>query len=220
MYKRQVFNNAADFNGWNEREKLAYLRASLTGTAVQLLWEADDISYAQLVARLKERFGSIGMEEMYQTELRCRRRRDGESIRALAQDIRRLMSLAYPGESDTRLGQHIARDAFLTALNDPELQFEVRKSDPHTLEEAVRLASRVEISRAAVEPATPGRQRVNRRIEDQPAVSQPVEMEIATTPRCVPADICRQPEDGVKHKRRGEMSPAQFSSPKKRGRRV
>ena len=128
-----VFNNAASFNGWNEKEKLAYLRASLTGTAVQLLWEAKDITYAQLVNKLRERFGSIGMEERYQTELRCRRRREGESIRALAQDIRRLMSLAYPGESDTRLGQHIARDAFLTSLNDPELQFEVRKSDPHTL---------------------------------------------------------------------------------------
>ena len=130
------------------------------------------------------------------------------------------MSLACPGKSDSHLGQHIARDAFLTVLNDPELQFEVRKSDPHTLEEAVKLASRIEISRAAVEPAASGRQRVNRRVEDQPNENQLAEVEIATTPRCVPADIRRQPEDGVMHKRRGEMSPASFSSPRKRGRRV
>ena len=31
------------------------------------------------------------MEELFQTELRCRRGRKGESLRELAQDVRRLM---------------------------------------------------------------------------------------------------------------------------------
>ena len=95
-----------------------------------------------------------------------------------------------------------------------------KRQDPHTLEEAVKLASRIEISKASVEPAAPGRQRINRRVEDQPADSQPTEVEITTTPRRVSADMRRQPEDGLKHKRRGEVSPASFSSPRKRGRRV
>ena len=64
-----------------------------------------------------------------------------ESIRELAHDVRRLMSLAYPGQIDIHLGQHIGRDAFVAALGNPELQFEVRKGDPHTLEESVKLAS-------------------------------------------------------------------------------
>jgi len=36
------------------------------------------------------------MEEKFQTELRCRRRNRGESLRELAQDIRRLMTWHIP----------------------------------------------------------------------------------------------------------------------------
>lgn len=93
------------------------------------MWDADDLTFDQLVTKLKDRFGAVGIEERYQTELRCRRRREGESIRELAQDIRRLMSLAYPGDGDSRIGQHIARDAFLAALGDPDLQLRVRDKD-------------------------------------------------------------------------------------------
>jgi len=67
---------------------------------------------------LKMRFSGKGMEEKFQTERRCRRRNKGESLRELAHDIRRLMTLAYPGEQSS-LSEHIARDAFLTALADP-----------------------------------------------------------------------------------------------------
>jgi len=38
------------------------------------------------------------MEKKYQTEIQCRRRKSNESLRELAQDIRRLMMLAYPGD--------------------------------------------------------------------------------------------------------------------------
>ena len=146
-----TFDNAAEFNRWDAKEKLAFLRASLTGVAVQLLWGIGSLTYDQLVKKLQDRFGAAGMEDRYQAELRCRRRRPGESIRELAQDIRGLMLLAYPGQGDSVLGQHIARDAFLTALDDPELQMKIRDKDPETLEEAVRSASRFEVTRAAVE---------------------------------------------------------------------
>jgi len=178
-----TFNNAAKFNGWDKKEKLAYLRASLAGVAVQLLWGADNITYDKLVERLKDRFGAIGMEERYQTELRCRRRRDGEPIRELAQDIRRLMSLAYPGQEDCNLGQHIARDSFLTALGDPDLQIKIRERDPHTLEEAVKLALRIEITRAAVDSASTTRHRVARRVEEQHRDAQETEEKLATLQR-------------------------------------
>jgi len=77
---------------------LAYLRWSLTSIAAQLLCDADHLDYAGLVEKLRGRFGGKGMEEHFQTDLRCHRRHRGESLRELAQDIRRLMSLAYLGE--------------------------------------------------------------------------------------------------------------------------
>ena len=217
-----TFNTAAEFNGWDQKEKLAYLRTSLTGTAVQLLWEADDITYTQLVARLRERFGSTGMEERFQSELRCLRRKEGQSIREVGHAIRGLMARAYPGESDSRLGQHIARDAFLTALDDPELQFEVRKCDPRTLEEAIKLASRIEISRSAVEQPAPTRHRVNRRVEEQqPVTQQPTrgpESEQQVTPRAEPS---HRPDNVVKYRQdTSTHASQQLRSPRKRERRT
>jgi len=38
---------------------------ALTGTAAQLLWDAEDLSYAELLEKLKRRFSEKGMEEKY-----------------------------------------------------------------------------------------------------------------------------------------------------------
>ena len=137
-----TFQNAAQYNEWDDRAKLAHLRASLTGAALELLWVSGDVTYEQLVAKLKDRFGTVGLEQRYRTELRCRRRREGESIRELAQGLHRIMLRAYPGESDSKLGQHIATDAFITALADPEMQVKIRDREPDTMEEAVKAALR------------------------------------------------------------------------------
>ena len=216
-----TFNNAAKFNGWDETEKLAYLQASLTGAAVQLLWGADNITYDQLVKKLKDRFGALGMEERYQTELRCRRRRDGESIRELAQDVRRLMSLAYPGQEDSNLGQHIARDSFLAALGDPDLQIKIRERDPRTLEETVRLALRIEVTRAAVDSTSTGRHRVTRRVEEQHADAQETDAKTAssTCPERVEAVTPRQSCESNGLDRQQNTARPGYWSPRKRERR-
>ena len=46
-----------------------YLRWSLNGVAAQMLWGTEEMSYKQLVARLRSRIGSLDMEEKYQAEL-------------------------------------------------------------------------------------------------------------------------------------------------------
>ena len=162
-----TFTNCAECNAWSEKDKRAYLRWSLSGEAAQLLWDANDLSYDQLVEKLRNRFGGKGMEERFQTELRCRRRRKGESIRELAQDIRKLLSLAYPGEK-SRVVEHIARDAFLTALDDPELELKIREREPEDLDAAVRFAQRSEVSRGIVEAASSSqvRHRVTRQVTE------------------------------------------------------
>ena len=79
------------------------------------------------------------MEEKYQNELRCRRRGRGESLRELEQDIRRLMALAYSGEK-SRMSENIARDSFLTALNDPELELKIRERKAASFDKALKIA--------------------------------------------------------------------------------
>ena len=159
------FSNCAKYNRWRESDKAAHLRWSLTGMAAELLWGAEDLTYQELVEKLQLRFGGKGMEERFQTELRCRRRGHKESLRELAQDIRRLMMLAYPGEK-SNLSEHLARDAFLSALDDPELELKVREREPPDLDSAVKIAQRYEIFKNAVGPLANHRQRINRQVTD------------------------------------------------------
>ena len=156
------FSNCAKYNRWDEKDKSAFLRGALEGEAAQLLWDSNRLSYSELVEKLKKRFGSKGMEERYQTELRCRRRKKDEGIRELAQDIRRLMTLAYPRDEpeESVVTKHLARDAFLRSLNDPDLELKIREREPGDLNAAETLAQRFEISRGVVEAtATQGRYR-------------------------------------------------------------
>jgi len=112
------------------------------------------------------------MEERFQTELRCRRRSKGESLRELAQDIRRLMALAYPGERSS-LADHVARDAFLSALDDPEFELKIREREPADLDTAVKIAHRYEVSRSVVDASSSTRHRVTRRVTEDPTVFPP-----------------------------------------------
>jgi len=51
------------------------------------------------------------------------------------------MSLAYPGEKSS-LANHIARDAFLVGLADPEFELKIREREPPDLDTAVKIAQR------------------------------------------------------------------------------
>jgi hypothetical protein len=55
------FETVAAYNSWSAYDKVAYLKASLSGDAAQLLWNGGDhttISYDGLVSKLKARIGS------------------------------------------------------------------------------------------------------------------------------------------------------------------
>jgi hypothetical protein len=176
-----MFENCARYNKWNSRDKAAHLRWSLTGTAAQLLWNTESLSYENLVEKLRDRFGGKGMEERFQTELRCRRRAKGESLRELAQDIRRLMALAYPGEKSS-LGEHIARDAFLSALDDADFELKIREREPADLDSAVKIAQRYEVFKAATEASSSNRHRVSRRVTEEPrTASDLTDLEVRMT---------------------------------------
>jgi len=138
------FENCSDYYEWTEKEKLCHLRASLEGPAGQVLWDAgQQSSVDELVRLLKNRFGCLNEEERYRSELKARRRRRGESLQSVYQDVRRLMALAFPGQSGS-MWEVMARDAFVESLDDPSLRIRVLERDPTTLEEALKIASRLE----------------------------------------------------------------------------
>jgi hypothetical protein len=148
------FGICSDYNRWDDADKAAQLKCSLSGSASQVLWDgtaAADMSYNELVGKLMARFGAVGLHERFAAELRSRRRRHNESLAELHADVKRLMALAYPDSAHSQLGQVIARDHFIPALGDREMELKVRDRDPEDLESAFRAAIRIETHLKAYE---------------------------------------------------------------------
>ena len=141
------FTVCAEHNRWSETEKAAQLKCCLTEDAGQLVWDSGspaDITYAELAEKLKRRYGSLDQQERYKAQLRARRRSAGEPLAKIYQDIRGLMTRAYPGQSTSDMGEQMARDHFLTALNDKEFELKVRERFPNTLDEAFKQSVQLE----------------------------------------------------------------------------
>ena len=138
------FENCSQYYSWSEEDRLFQLKASLEGPAGQVLWDADQTNSTRNIVRLlRSRFGSEDQQARFRAELKVRRRRKGESLQSLYQDICRLVALAYPGPSSALL-RIVGRDAFLDALDDAALRVRILEWEPKDLDEALQLASRFE----------------------------------------------------------------------------
>jgi len=133
------FQNCASYNRWSERDKLAFMKEALTANAAQVLW---DLS-RKLVYSLRSRYSGERQAEKYRVELQIRRRKCAESLSDLHQDIRKLMALAYPKLTAGAL-EEIAFDYFTNALYDAEFALKVKERAPVSLDEALRIALRLE----------------------------------------------------------------------------
>lgn len=141
------FQNCAEYNKWNTVDKLAHLKAALTGPANQVLWdsvqEGGDLSFKALVKLLQTRFGGKRLAEKHRADLRNRRRQPGESLVALYTDISGKLALAYPALPSAARDTMGVED-FIVALNDSEFELKVRERRPANLNEALTEASTIE----------------------------------------------------------------------------
>jgi len=134
------FEVCAKYNKWSDDEKRLWLQWALKDRSRQVLWDMPngiERTYSELTAALRQRFGSDHQQEVYKLELANRRRRPGESLSDLMQDIRRLMVLGYSLEQSS-IWEAVATNAFLAALNDTAMALEIRKRSPATLDAVYR----------------------------------------------------------------------------------
>lgn len=138
------FDTCVRYMGWSEEDRQFNLSVSLDGAAGQILWDAGPRPTVQeTICLLRNRFGNVNQAERFRAELRARKRKSGESLQQLYQDVRRLMSLAYPGPTSDR-SNIVARDAFLEALGDNSLRMRILEKDPPDLDTAMKVACRLE----------------------------------------------------------------------------
>ena len=148
------FATCADYNGWTDEDKAANLKCNLSGPVGQLLWEAGDaaqLSYPQLVSKLRARYGSEGQKELFVAQLRARRRRSNESLAELYRDVKRLMSLAYSNSYGSELHEEISKSHFIAALGDRNLELKLREREPKDLDSTFALAVRLEAYQSAAD---------------------------------------------------------------------
>jgi hypothetical protein len=75
-----LFETVSDYNGWSEYDKVANLKASLTGEPAQILWDLGEhanLTYDDLAIKLRALYGSSEYCESYVSQLRCLKRRNG-----------------------------------------------------------------------------------------------------------------------------------------------
>ena len=138
------FQVAASRNHWSEEEKVDFLKISLVGEASAILKDVGEVTYEQLANKLKQCYGSLEQKEVFKIQLKARKRKKGETLAELMKDIRRLFMQAYPAQNDV-LSASVAKDAFIDALEDKELMIRVMEREPQTLDEAYKIAERMEL---------------------------------------------------------------------------
>jgi len=144
------FSRLAEYMRWDDTDRYYHLCASLDGIAGQVLWDAGpQPTVADVISLLRTRFGNELHAERFKVEIKVRRRRPRETLQQLYQDISKLVALAYPG-SKPELSSHVAKEAFVTALNDPQLQLKVIEREPKTVEDTLNIAVKMEAYQASV----------------------------------------------------------------------
>jgi len=107
-----------------------------------------------IIGLLRKRFGNELQAERFKAELRARRHKPGEPPHQLYLDICRLVALAYPS-SEPALVNHVAKEAFITALGDAKLQLKLMEREPKTVGDALNLATKLEAYEKSL--SVPGR---------------------------------------------------------------
>lgn len=91
-------------------------------------WE----DYVLLVEQLTQRFGKKGPPTAVRSKLGELRQGKKETSAEFAEEVRRLITLAYPGV-DLQLQDQLATDAFLKGLKNRKVAYEVMNRDPCSL---------------------------------------------------------------------------------------
>ena len=148
------FGCMAQYLDWKEGDMFHHLCASLEGNAGQVLWDLNPgANTATVIALLRTRFGHEMHAERFRAELQARRCKPGESLQSLYLDISRMSSLAHPvGVAVPELAAHVAKEAFVTALDDASLQLKLMEKEPDYIEAALRTASKFEAYQSALHP--------------------------------------------------------------------
>ncbi|XP_049326794.1 uncharacterized protein LOC125786977 [Astyanax mexicanus] len=134
------FERMAQRQNWTSTERVDRLHERLRGAAIRFVCSLPEHvreDYALLTEQLAQRYGHTDPPNTARRRLN-ELRQQKEATAEFAEEIRRLVTLAYPGV-DLQLQDQLAADAFLRGLCNQRIAYEVMNKDPPTLTEAQKL---------------------------------------------------------------------------------
>jgi len=133
-------------NKWSDADKAAHLAIKLRGAAATVLANlppTQQRSYEALTAALNAHFGMAHQTELNRSQLKARSRRREEILTELAEDVERLVRLAYLEAAESMV-EVLAKDQSVDALPDEDMRLHIRQNKPTTLRDALGLALELE----------------------------------------------------------------------------
>jgi uncharacterized coiled-coil protein SlyX len=131
----------ARMGNWSEHDKLCHLVTSLSERAAEtLLCLKNHLSYDEAVERLHRRFTVTMHPDQARRELYHLEQRPGEAVEDLASRAERLAAIIAPLRTPADREELLVLPAFLDALEDDDVSFELRKIDALDMMTAVRKA--------------------------------------------------------------------------------
>ena len=140
------FESVADICGWEDENKLKWMRARLSrgaGGVFRRLPDATKADYTQAKEALRKRFEPDTRRALYQTKLHSRVKLKSEGWAELGDDLKCLADKAYPGLGEEAKEQ-FALNQFLSQLNNPQVAFAVKQTKPTKMDDAVRATLEME----------------------------------------------------------------------------
>ena len=136
------FEMLADAQGWDDAERILQLVSSLRGPAVEIMAHltlSQRASYRCIVEALQRSFGHQHQTEVCRARLKRRMRQRDEPLPQLAQDVDSLVRGVYPAAPESMVDV-LARDHFVDAMQDQQLQIYVKQAHPGNLQVALARA--------------------------------------------------------------------------------
>jgi len=103
------------------------------------------ITYQQLVDKLRHRYGTTEQHEKFRLELKFRRKKFSETLQELPGAVEKLAQLAFQAADMSTRHAALARDGFTDALDDRQLQSDIRRQSPVSLDAALALAMKLDV---------------------------------------------------------------------------
>ena len=136
------FEAVADWNGWSNRQKAQQLIMSFDGEAMKLLGQIDrntQLDYDKMVVELNRHYDPKERASAYKIEFRGRVRHRNENLMKYAQELKRLVTKAYPDQNACSHDNFVL-DQFIMGLGSIELRRHVQFGHPQDINQAISLA--------------------------------------------------------------------------------